>query len=50
MIRFASSETVPGPKDDEVVVFRSFFCKGLCFPMYEMIVEVLKKMKYTYIS
>jgi hypothetical protein len=50
MIRFAGSETVPEPKDDEVVVFRSFFREGLCFPMYGMIVEVLKKLKYTYIS
>lgn len=46
MIRFAGSETAPEPKDDEVVVFRSFFREGLCFPMYEMIVEVLKNEIY----
>ena len=31
------------PKDDEVVVFKSFFKAGLRFPLYEMIGEVLKK-------
>jgi hypothetical protein len=31
------------PKDDEVVVFKSFFRAGLRFPLYEMIGEVLKK-------
>jgi hypothetical protein len=31
------------PKEDEVVVFRSFFRAGLRFPLYEMIGEVLKK-------
>jgi hypothetical protein len=30
-------------KDDEVVVFKSFFRAGLRFPLYEMIGEVLKK-------
>jgi hypothetical protein len=31
------------PRDDEVVVFKSFFTSGLWFPLYEMISEVLKK-------
>ena len=31
------------PKDDEVVVFKSFFRARLQFPLYEMIGEVLKK-------
>jgi hypothetical protein len=31
------------PKDDEVVVFKSFFRARLRFPLYEMIGEVLKK-------
>jgi hypothetical protein len=30
------------PKDDEVVVFKSFFRAGLWFPLNEMIGEVLK--------
>jgi hypothetical protein len=34
---------IPEPKDDKVVVFRSFFREGLRFPLYEMIGEVLKK-------
>jgi hypothetical protein len=42
-IRFAGDETVSEPKDDEVVVFRSFFWVGLRFPMYEMIAEVLER-------
>jgi hypothetical protein len=43
LIRFAGEETIPEPKEDEVVVFKSFFKAGLRFPLYEMIGEVLKK-------
>jgi hypothetical protein len=43
LIRFAGEETIPEPKEDEVVVFKSFFKAGLQFPLYEMICEVLKK-------
>jgi hypothetical protein len=41
-VRFAGGETTPVPKDDEVVVFKSFFKAGLRFPLNEMIREVLK--------
>jgi hypothetical protein len=41
LIRFAGEETTPTPKDDEVVVFKSFFRAGLRFPLNEMIGEVL---------
>jgi hypothetical protein len=30
------------PKDNEVIIFKSFFRAGLCFPLHEMIGEVLK--------
>jgi hypothetical protein len=43
LVRFAGKEVIPEPKDDEVVVFKSFFRAGLRFPPYEMIGEVLKK-------
>jgi hypothetical protein len=43
LIRFAAEETIPEPKEDEVVVFKSFFRAELQFPLYEMIGEVLKK-------
>jgi hypothetical protein len=43
LIRFTRDEIVPEPRDDEVVVFKSFFRAGLRFPLYEMIGEVLKK-------
>ena len=43
MIRFTGDKVVLEPKDDEVVVFKSFFKAGLRFPLYEMIGEVLKK-------
>jgi hypothetical protein len=33
------------PKDDEIVVFRSFFRSELRFLMYEMIAEVLERFK-----
>jgi hypothetical protein len=41
LIRFAGEETTPEPKNDEVVVFKSFFRAGLRFPLNEMIGEVL---------
>jgi hypothetical protein len=42
LVHFAREETTPTPKDDEVVVFKSFFRAGLKFPLNEMIGEVLK--------
>jgi hypothetical protein len=41
LLHFASEETTPEPKNDEVVVFKSFFKAGLRFPLHEMIGEVL---------
>jgi hypothetical protein len=41
LIRFAGEETTLMPKDDEVIVFKSFFRAGLRFPLNEMIGEVL---------
>jgi hypothetical protein len=43
LIRFAGEEVVPKPKEDEVVVFKSFFRTELWFPLYDMIGEVLKR-------
>jgi hypothetical protein len=43
LVRFAGEETTPTTKDDEVVVFKSFFRAGLQFPLNEMIGEVLEK-------
>jgi hypothetical protein len=43
LIRFAGEEVVLEPRNDEVVVFKSFFRVGLWFPLYEMIGEVLRK-------
>jgi hypothetical protein len=40
-VRFAGEEVVPQPREDEVVVFKSFFRAGLRFPLHEMIGEVL---------
>jgi hypothetical protein len=42
LVRFVGEETTPTPKDDEVVVSKSFFRAGLRFPLNEMIGEVLK--------
>jgi hypothetical protein len=41
LIRFAGEETTPEPKNDEVVVFKSFFRARLWFPLNEMTGEVL---------
>jgi hypothetical protein len=43
LVWFAGEEVIPDPRDDKVVVFKSFFRAGLRFPLYEMIGEVLKK-------
>jgi hypothetical protein len=42
LVWFAGEEVIQEPRDDEVVVFKSFFRVGLWFPLYEMIGEVLK--------
>jgi hypothetical protein len=42
MTRFVGDEIVREPKNDEVVVFRSFFRARLHFPMYEMNGEVME--------
>jgi hypothetical protein len=41
LIRFAGEKTTPEPKNDEVVVFKSFFRAELRFPLNKMIGEVL---------
>jgi hypothetical protein len=41
LIRFAGEETAQTLKNDEVVVFKSFFRAGLRFPLNKMIGEVL---------
>jgi hypothetical protein len=41
LVRFAREETTPTPKDDEIVVFKSFFRAGLRFPQNEIRGEVL---------
>jgi hypothetical protein len=43
LIRFAAEEVILEPKEDVVVVFKSFFRAGLRFPLYDVIGEVLKK-------
>jgi hypothetical protein len=45
LVRFVGEVVVPEPKEDEVVVFKSFFRAGLRFPLHEMIGEVLKNFK-----
>jgi hypothetical protein len=42
LVRFAGEETTPVPRDDEVVVFKSFFRAGLRLPLNEMIGDVLE--------
>jgi hypothetical protein len=50
LIRFAEEETTPTPKDDEVVVFKSFFRGALWFPLNEMIEKFWIIMKSIFIS
>jgi hypothetical protein len=42
LVRFGGEEVVPEPREDEVVVFKSFFRAGLRFPLHDMIGEVFK--------
>jgi hypothetical protein len=42
LVRFAGEEIISEPRDDEVIVFKSFFRAGLWFPLNDMIGEVLK--------
>jgi hypothetical protein len=42
LVRFTGEETTLTPKNDEVVVFKSFFIAGLCLPLNDMIGKVLK--------
>jgi hypothetical protein len=42
LIRFGGEETIPKLKNDEVVVFKSFFKAGLRFPLHGMIADVLE--------
>jgi hypothetical protein len=45
LIQFAGEEIIPEPRDDEVMVFKSFFRAGLRFPLNDMIGEVLKNIE-----
>jgi hypothetical protein len=45
IVRARGENTVPLPKADEVVVFKSFMKVGLQFPLYKIFVEVLKRFK-----
>jgi hypothetical protein len=42
IMRVGGGSTVPLPKADEVVVFKSFMKAGLRFPLHKMLVEFLK--------
>jgi hypothetical protein len=42
IVHFTGEEVIPEPKEDKVVVFKSFFRAGLQFPLHDMIGEVLK--------
>ena len=42
LVRFAGEEIIREPRDDEVIVFKSFFRAGLRFPLNDMIGEVQK--------
>jgi hypothetical protein len=42
IVRAGGDNNVPAPKENEVVIFRSFFKAGLRFPLSKFVVEVLK--------
>jgi hypothetical protein len=42
IVRAGGDNKVPAPKENEVVIYRSFFKVGLRFPLSRFVVEVLK--------
>jgi hypothetical protein len=42
IVRVGRDNNVPAPKENEVVIYRSFFKAGLLFPLSKFVVEVLK--------
>jgi hypothetical protein len=42
IVRASGDNNVPAPKENEAVIFRSFFKAGLRFPLSKFVVEVLK--------
>jgi hypothetical protein len=42
IVRAGGDNNVPAPKENEVVIFQSFFKAGLRFPLSRFVVEVLK--------
>jgi hypothetical protein len=42
IVRAGGDNNVPAPKENEVVIYRSFFKAGLRFPLSKFVVEVLK--------
>jgi hypothetical protein len=42
IVRVGGDNIVPAPKENEVVIYRSFFKAGLRFPLSKFVVEVLK--------
>lgn len=49
-IRLCEEDIVPQPQINVVVAFHDFFKVGLRFLLHKMVVEVLKNIKYTFIS
>jgi hypothetical protein len=42
-VQLGGDDLVPKPKEDEVVVFRSFLKVRLRFPLHKMVVAILKR-------
>jgi hypothetical protein len=42
IVRVGGDNIVPAPKENEVVIYRSFLKAGLRFPLSKFVVEVLK--------
>jgi hypothetical protein len=42
-VRLPSEETIPNPKKNEIVVYRSFFKAGFRLLMYQLIAKILER-------
>lgn len=50
IVSLGGEDTTPLPDKNEVMVFQSFVKARLQFPLHKMVVEVLKKLIYTFIN
>lgn len=49
-VRLDGDDETSQSKDDEIVIFKKVFRVGLCFPVDQMVIEVLRNMRFISIN